>query len=149
MIAEGHYSRALVSGVWGHTHGVPTQCGKPIRGQPGKTCTCIPTWLQQGQWVCGRHRENKLEVRTIAPPTRFTPFECSICLCDCKRLDTYTTKCKHRFHSKCMHEWSKRSDAVLTCPLCRTKLEEPSMIPQHNLGEDPISTFAMWLEGSD
>ena len=48
-------------------------------------------------------------------------FECSICL-DNSNLDLCMTKCKHKFHIKCITEWINKKKENIKCPNCNCAL---------------------------
>lgn len=60
-------------------------------------------------------------------------MECSICLQECKTF--IRLKCNHKFHEKCIKDWSQQA---YRCPLCRkfmgyfTLKEEDSLLPHFN-----------------
>lgn len=58
-------------------------------------------------------------METASSWTTIEQMECAICLSSMSsEKDTAITKteCGHKFHTKCLEEWIKRSN---TCPLCR------------------------------
>jgi len=48
---------------------------------------------------------------------------CSICL-DRITSQNVTTKCKHKFHKKCLIGWCKSNHSKPTCPICRKDIKE-------------------------
>lgn len=58
---------------------------------------------------------------------------CSICLeeKEISDRDSFILEdCGHQFHIKCIMEWFRKGHK--TCPLCRSRPEEPDVIPQTN-----------------
>jgi hypothetical protein len=51
--------------------------------------------------------------------------ECCICLQDLKEDICQSKQCKHRFHFKCIEQWSSQS---LFCPLCKQSFQEPTIV---------------------
>lgn len=50
--------------------------------------------------------------------------ECAVCLEQCTGKDATKTKCKHTFHTICIHLWEKRCvSRSFHCPVCRTELD--------------------------
>ena len=48
---------------------------------------------------------------------------CAICL-DRITSNNVTTKCKHRFHKRCLIGWCKHTKDAPTCPICRKDIKE-------------------------
>lgn len=57
-------------------------------------------------------QQKKEEVPEVDAPLH----ECSICMEDITAETEHVIPCRHKFHSKCIHDWKKMND---TCPLCR------------------------------
>lgn len=55
--------------------------------------------------------------------------ECPICMIPFTLLlEIYKTPCKHLFHMPCLDIWMERRD---TCPMCRSKISNHSMVKTH------------------
>ncbi len=50
-------------------------------------------------------------------------MECAICLDVIEELDAVTLPCDHTFHRDCINEWSRRANADVSCPNCRSTVE--------------------------
>ncbi|CAN1329600.1 Putative RING-H2 finger protein ATL49 [Linum perenne] len=59
--------------------------------------------------------------KDIIKPTKTTPFDCAVCLCEFEPEDKLRLlpKCSHAFHVACIDAWLLSHS---TCPLCRSSL---------------------------
>jgi len=108
-------------------------CGHPLKTRPGQTCMNRASHYLEGGRSCGKHINflvgKKAPPAPPAPsgappaPSAFIPFDCGICLDECKSANgVCTTKCNHKFHKTCLLKWEQSSRKVYNCPLCRKKL---------------------------
>lgn len=117
-------------------------CGHPLKTRPGKTCMNRASHYIEGGRSCGKHinflvgKEAPPAAPPAAPPVppvaapAFIPFDCGICLDECKSAnDSCTTKCNHKFHKTCLLKWEQSGRRVYNCPMCRKKL--PRTVKRH------------------
>lgn len=106
-------------------------CGHPLKTRPGQTCMNRASHYLEGGRSCGKHinfivGKEAPPAPPPAPPTApptFIPFDCGICLDECKSANgVCTTICNHKFHKTCLLNWEKSKRKVYNCPLCRKKL---------------------------
>ena len=112
-------------------------CGHPLKTRPGQTCMNRASHYLEGGRSCGKHINfivgkeapsvPSVAVPSVAVPSvaaaTFIPFECSICLDECKSADaSCTTICNHKFHKTCLLKWERYCRKVFNCPMCRKKL---------------------------
>lgn len=113
-------------------------CGHPLKTRPGQTCMNRASHYIEGGRSCGKHI-NFLVGKKAPPappaaapaaPPAFIPFDCGICLDECKSAnDSCTTKCNHKFHKTCLLKWEQSGRRVYNCPMCRKKL--PRTVKRH------------------
>lgn len=60
--------------------------------------------------------------------------ECPICYNELKDVDVVTLDCTHKYHFKCIFQWSTQSNQ---CPMCRCDLQK-GRNPQNRLLSQPI-----------
>jgi hypothetical protein len=103
-------------------------CGQPIKSRPGHTCTNLASRDVKGVECCGKHVSFLVRKNDVPPPPSFVPFDCSICMGECKKdSDGYTTICAHKFHKACLWKWErsrKKVSQTFTCPICRKNLRQ-------------------------
>lgn len=63
-----------------------------------------------------RKRSRKRSRKSRRRSRRRSKGVCPICMDDLDKKEVITTKCKHKFHKKCLETWLERSRF---CPLCR------------------------------
>ena len=112
-------------------------CGHPLKTRPGQTCMNRASHYLEGGRSCGKHINFIVgkEAPPTAPPapsapsgappapSAFIPFDCGICLDECKSANgVCTTKCNHKFHKTCLLKWEQSDRRVYNCPMCRKKL---------------------------
>jgi hypothetical protein len=106
-------------------------CGHPLKTRPGQTCMNRASHYIEGGRYCGKHINFLVGKKapsgapsgTPSAPPAFIPFDCGICLDECKSArGVCTTICNHKFHKTCLLKWEKSSRKVYNCPLCRKKL---------------------------
>ena len=112
--------------------------GHPLKTRPGQTCMNRASHYIEGGRSCGKHI-NFLVGKKAPPappaaapaaPPAFIPFDCGICLDECKSAnDSCTTKCNHKFHKTCLLKWEQSGRRVYNCPMCRKKL--PRTVKRH------------------
>ena len=93
--------------IQGLVFGAQTQCGIPL--ETGEICKSCPVWKVNGRFVCTQHK----------PPEEINLF-CSICLEECNMDESFQTKCRHVFHTKCINKWKSTNNK--TCPVCRSRI---------------------------
>ena len=109
-------------------------CGHPLKTRPGQTCMNRASHYIEGGRSCGKHinflvGKKAPSVPSVAAPA-FIPFDCGICLDECKSAnDSCTTKCNHKFHKTCLLKWEQSGRRVYNCPMCRKKL--PRTVKRH------------------
>ena len=47
---------------------------------------------------------------------------CAVCMANMSENNSRTLECGHKFHSRCLERWKRRSS---TCPMCRTPFDQP------------------------
>lgn len=63
-----------------------------------------------------RETQNLLKQSVCLPEN-----ECPICLCEIKKSDNVRfLACFHKYHNKCITDWSKKQSV---CPICQTKIQ--------------------------
>jgi len=108
-------------------------CGHPLKTRPGQTCMNRASHYIEGGRYCGKHINFLVgkKAPSGAPPTpsgppapsAFIPFDCGICLDECKSANgVCTTICNHKFHKTCLLKWEQSDRRVYNCPMCRKKL---------------------------
>lgn len=112
-------------------------CGHPLKTRPGQTCMNRASYYSEGGRSCGKHINFIVGKEAAAPkapkapkappvppvPPAFIPFECGICLDECKSANgVCTTICNHKFHKTCLLKWEQSRQKVYNCPMCRKKL---------------------------
>ena len=106
-------------------------CGHPLKTRPGQTCMNRASHYIEGGRSCGKHINFLVgkKAPSVAAPA-FIPFDCGICLDECKSAnDSCTTKCNHKFHKTCLLKWEQSGRRVYNCPMCRKKL--PRTVKRH------------------
>ena len=118
-------------------------CGHPLKTRPGQTCMNRASHYIEGGRSCGKHinflvGKKAPSVPSVAAPA-FIPFDCGICLDECKSAnDSCTTKCNHKFHKTCLLKWEQSGRRVYNCPMCRKKL--PRTVKRHTASTTTAST---------
>ena len=109
------------------------RCGQPIKSRPGRICTNLASHDVKGVQCCGKHIRSLVRKTTPPPPPpppSFVPFDCGICMDQCKSASASTkTVCNHRFHKACISKWelrTKHGGHAFTCPMCRKELQRTS-----------------------
>lgn len=105
-------------------------CGHPLKTRPGQTCMNRASHYLEGGRSCGKHISFIVGKEAAAAPVAapaaapaFIPFDCGICLDECKSAnDSCTTICNHKFHKTCLLKWEQSDRRVYNCPMCRKKL---------------------------
>lgn len=134
-------------------------CGQPIKSRPGQTCTNLASRDVDGVKCCGKHigalvrKNHTRKAHDAPPPPSFVPFDCGICMHQCRSANTSCiTICNHKFHKACLSKWEQRTHSegkAFTCPMCRKELPSKTSTSTSTAGNSILHSLRLQLPASN